>query len=98
MGAVLVGLASLLATLTQQRALQLRRTQSALQARLNARSALNRYCLDHRLPGQTLNCPLGQCEVQVRNGDIWFIGTCQGVQRALVAPGGNVRRLHEAQL
>ena len=50
MGAVLVGLASFLAVLTRQRVFALQRTQSALQARLNARSGLHQFCSDHRIP------------------------------------------------
>ena len=97
-GAVLVGLASLIAILTQQRSLQLQRTQSALQARLNARSGLNFFCLEHRFPQQPLECgSSGRCEFERRGQDLWFIGQCQGVRRVLVAPDGDVRRAHEVE-
>ena len=98
MGAILVGLASFIAVLTRQRVFALQRTQSAVQARLNARSGLNQFCSDHRLPEKPLLCgtPV-PCEFVVKGKDVWFVGRCQGVERCLVAPDGDVRRVREVQ-
>ena len=98
MGAVLVGLASFIAVLTRQRVFALQRTQSALQARLNAHSGLHQFCSDHRIPKAPLVCgSSGQCEFVVKGKDLWFVGRCQGVERCLVAPDGDVRRVREVQ-
>jgi|GEM_PF-3220560 len=89
MAAVLLGLASFIAVMTRQRVAQLQRTQWALQARLNARSGFNQFCVDHRVPKVPLICgTLGRCEFLSKGKDLWFVGECQRVTRCLVAPDG----------
>lgn len=96
MAAVLLGLASFIAVMTRQRVAQLQRTQWALQARLNARSGFNQFCVDHRVPQNPLICgTLGRCEFLSKGKDLWFVGECQRVTRCLVAPDGDVRRVRE---
>ena len=99
LGAILVGLASFVAVMTRQRIAQMQRTQWALQARLNAQSGFNQYCRDFPPPTAILDFGVaGRCEVQLRDKDLWFIGSCHGVKCALMAPAGDVRRVHEEDL
>jgi len=99
LGAILVGLASFVVLMTRQRITQLQRTQWALQARLNAQSGFNLYCRVHQIPASSLfSGSEGQCDIQLRGKDIWFIGSCHGQTCALMAPSGDVRRVHEENL
>lgn len=96
LGAILVGLASFVVLMTRQRIAQMQRTEWALQARLNAQSGFNRYCSTHEIPASSLDFGIaGRCEIQLRGKDLWFVGQCHGQSCALMAPGGDVRRVHE---
>ncbi len=96
LGAILVGLASFVVLMTRQRVAQLQRTQWALQARLNAQSGFHQYCQAHRIPAPRLEFgDAGCCDIQLRGKDLWFIGSCHRVTCALMAPSGDVRRVHE---
>ena len=96
LGAILVGLASFVALMTRQRIAQMQRTQWALQARLNAHSGFNQYCRIHQIPAPRLDFGVaGRCDIQFRGKDLWFIGSCHGLNCALMAPAGDVRRVHE---
>lgn len=99
LGAILVGLASFVVLMTRQRIAQMQRTQWALQARLNAQSGLNQYCRAHVVPLSGFDFgPAGRCEIQTRGKDLWFIGSCHGLKRALMAPAGDVRQIHEEDM
>ncbi len=96
LGVVLVGLASIVALMTRQRVVQLQRTQWAVQARLNAQSGCNQFCVAHQVPEPVLDFgPSGSCEIQQKGQDLWFVGRCQGITRSLLAPSGDVRRIRE---
>lgn len=96
LGAILVGLASFVVLMTRQRIAQMERTQWALQARLNAQSGFNQYCRAHQIPAPSLDFgPAGRCDIQSRGKDLWFVGSCHGIKCALMAPSGDVRRVHE---
>ena len=96
LGAILVGLASFVVVMTRQRIAQMQRTQWALQARLNAHSGLSQYCRAYRISAPTLDFGLaGCCDIQFRGKDLWFIGSSHGLRCALLAPAGDVRRIHE---
>lgn len=96
LAAILIGLATVVALLTNQRVYQLQRTQWAVQARLNAQSGLNQYCQAYQIPAQALSFgSLGNCEIQRKDTDLWFLGHCHGITRSLLAPSGDVRRVRE---
>jgi len=95
-GAILVGLASIVAVMVRQRVAQLQRTQWAVQARLNAHSGFSQFCVAHKVTAPVLQFGAsGHCEIQEKGKDLWFIGHCHGVSRSLLAPQGGVRRVRE---
>lgn len=95
--AVVVGLVGVLAVITRQRVYQLQRTQWAVQARLNAQSGFQQYCVTRKMPPFTLDCSLGTCEIRKTGVDLYFVGRCRNVTRTLMLPDGNVRRVHEVE-
>ena len=95
-GAILVGLASIVAVMIRQRVAQLQRTQWAVQARLNAHSGFSQFCVTHKVAAPVLKFGAsGRCEIQEKGKDLWFTGHCHGVSRTLVVPQGDVRRVRE---
>lgn len=95
--AILVGLVGVLVVMTRQRVYQLQRTQWAVQARLNAQSGFQQYCVTRMVPPSTLDCSLGTCEIRKDGADLYFVGRCRKITRTLMLPGGNVRRVREVE-
>lgn len=91
----MVGLALAVAMMTRQRIHQLQRTQWALQARLNAHSAVNQYAILQKIEPKLDFGTAGSCEVKKDGADLYFVGRCRGVERVLHLPSGDVRRVRE---
>lgn len=95
--AILVGLVGVLVVMTRQRVYQLQRTQWAVQARLNAQSGFQQYCVTRTLLPTTIDCSLGTCEMRKNGADLYFVGRCRNITRTLMLPDGNVRRVREVE-